>query len=361
MIYYKGLDSLRALAVIAVLIGHWYLPINWGPTTDGHFWIRGLIPGAGFGVHLFFVLSGFLITNILLEARFNSNNSNLVIMKNFIARRTLRIFPIYYLTLIILYFGGYPFESDTLAYIAFYISNFKIYFIKDFFNWSHTWSLSVEEQFYLFWPWLILFVGVNKLKKLFIFTIISGFVFGLYFILYKQNWAGQFLTPTCMQAFAVGGLYAYLKRNNQLSRYKRPFQFAFIFSLIVFYQWSFHQEYEHKYNYFILLINSTISIGLIHLTINNTSKLWDKYFFKNNFINKIGRISYGIYLYHYAMDFLWNILVSLFFNKDSEISVFLLEWTNAYYFKLILLYFISLWSYKYIEKPIMTLKKHFNY
>lgn len=361
MTYHKSLDSIRALAVIVVIIGHWFVPFEAAFQPDIKFWISGLIPQAGFGVHLFFVLSGFLITTILLNARQNSDKSKLQTIKAFIIRRVLRIFPIYYLSILILLIAGFEFAEGTLSYIALYISNIKIYQLMDFYKWSHTWSLAVEEQFYLIWPWVILFIPKRRLKITFLLCIAIGLASTYYTMVVLANWAGIFLVTSCIQAFAIGGFYAHLRLENKLEQYKSFFSFAFVVSLIVFYQFSFHQHYKEANDYLILLIDSVVSIGLIHLALNNKSEAWRKYFFEQPFINKIGKISYGIYLYHQAMGFLWESIILLFTDANSKAGIFLLDWENAYYFKLVLLYFISLWSYKYIEMPFLRLKSKFNY
>lgn len=360
MTYYKSLDSLRAFAVISVLIGHWFIPFDFAFKDPFSFWFKGLVPQSGFGVNLFFVLSGFLITNILLEARSNGNN-RMEILKSFMIRRILRIFPIYYISILLLYIFGFPFKEGTLSYILLYISNIKIYLDQSFFKWGHTWSLSVEEQFYLFWPWVMLFVPKTKIKLALIISILVGLFVSVYTMKIQNNWAGQFLMPSCMQAFAIGGLYAYLKRENALQQYRNLFKFAFVASLIIYYQWAFNPAYQKEYNYLVILVFSIISIGLIHLALTNKSQLWNKYFFENKFINKIGKISYGIYLYHLAMEFVWNSLVLLFLEENSEAGKFLLNWKNSYYIKLVLVYFISLGSYNYIEKYFLSLKSRFTY
>jgi peptidoglycan/LPS O-acetylase OafA/YrhL len=73
MKYIKGLDTLRAFAAIAVILGHWGHAVNLGST--GEWLFRGLFPSATFGVHLFFTLSGFLITSILLDAKEDGGNA----------------------------------------------------------------------------------------------------------------------------------------------------------------------------------------------------------------------------------------------------------------------------------------------
>ena len=132
MKHIKGLDSLRAFAVIFVIIAHWWIPMDIEPNKNIVYWVKGLIPGGSFGVDMFFVLSSFLITSILLDAVKNNNESKLKIIKNFIIRRALRIFPIYYLTLIILMFIKYPFIQDNLSCFLLYISNMQVYETKLF-------------------------------------------------------------------------------------------------------------------------------------------------------------------------------------------------------------------------------------
>src|SRR5689334_13533013 len=119
MKYVKGLDTLRAFAVIFVLLGHWGLPVTLGSVGENIF--KGLIPNAAFGVNLFFVLSGFLITTILLNAA-NSEESRFVTLRNFIVRRTLRIFPIYYLAIFTLAIIGDPFIRQYLWWFLTYTS-----------------------------------------------------------------------------------------------------------------------------------------------------------------------------------------------------------------------------------------------
>ena len=149
--YYPKLNSLRAIAIILVLIEHFAYAIG------SHF-------SAGYyGVDLFFVLSGFLITNILLKKNDNTNFKNWV---NFIGRRALRIFPIYYLTILLLLILDYQPLKKELLYVATYTYNYAWeYFELPLSNISHFWSLAVEEQFYLVWPIIVL--SFLKFKRVF--------------------------------------------------------------------------------------------------------------------------------------------------------------------------------------------------
>eukprot|EP01136_Pigoraptor_vietnamica_P044419 Opistho-1_new@21151 len=154
--YYEGLDVLRAFAVCFVIIAHW------GPSKFRSeiltFIFQKIIPDGLFGVDLFFVLSGFLITSILLNAKDNANGNRMTIIKSFYIRRALRIFPIYYLLIAIVYLLNDQSVKDHLIYYLSYTSNFLTFKLRDWGSISHTWSLAVEEQFYLIWPWIIIFI-----------------------------------------------------------------------------------------------------------------------------------------------------------------------------------------------------------
>ncbi len=150
------LDTLRAFAVTAVLIRHFWPELQ-----------PGLDLGAR-GVHLFFVLSGFLITGILLRSRAlveDSGRGTGLAIRRFYIRRFLRIFPIYYLVLAVTWALGFPDVRSGIVWHLAYGSNI-LFAIEN--QWppttAHLWSLSVEEQFYLIWPLLMLLVPRRHLR-----------------------------------------------------------------------------------------------------------------------------------------------------------------------------------------------------
>jgi peptidoglycan/LPS O-acetylase OafA/YrhL len=155
--YMIQLDTLRTLAVAGVALQHWVperfqLGLPWGV-----------------GVILFFVISGFLITGILLDCRWPAlveNPQKALSLRQFYIRRFLRIFPLYYTVLLILFiFNAIP-VRETIFWHLCYGTNF--YFLNRGWQGSigHFWSLSVEEQFYVVWPFLILFVPRKRLLPL---------------------------------------------------------------------------------------------------------------------------------------------------------------------------------------------------
>ena len=140
-IYFKQLDGLRCIAVMSVLICHW---------VRYHFVM--LIPFGSMGVNLFFVISGFLITRILLISKDeNGDRSMASPMKKFYIRRTLRIFPIYYLTIFFLFLVNFPAIRENVAWLLTYTFNIKLSFqgvweMDKMHHLLHLWSLSVEEH-----------------------------------------------------------------------------------------------------------------------------------------------------------------------------------------------------------------------
>lgn len=158
--YAPHLDGLRAVSVGAVAWSHW-LPE----------WQSGLPFGAG--VHLFFVLSGFLITRILLGLRAAPDRGSAV--GRFYLRRALRLFPAFYVVLALAWAADVPLARTTWPWHAAYLSNGYIAWQGVWQgHFSHLWSLAVEEQFYLLWPWAVVWLPARRLPWLFAATVLLG-------------------------------------------------------------------------------------------------------------------------------------------------------------------------------------------
>ena len=158
--YAPHLDGLRAVSVAAVAWSHW-LPG----------WQFGLPFGAG--VHLFFVLSGFLITRILLGLRRAPDRPSAV--GRFYLRRALRLFPGFYVVLAVAWAADVPLAATTWPWHAAYLSNAYTAWQGVWQgHFSHFWSLAVEEQFYLLWPWAVVWLPARRLPWLFAATVLLG-------------------------------------------------------------------------------------------------------------------------------------------------------------------------------------------
>lgn len=201
-----SLDGLRAIAVLLVLWVHVPLTTPGYPLwlAEARFWIR---PG-DFGVELFFALSGFLITRILIAEREAGQP-----VRWFLLRRLLRIFPIYYLLLLILAFQR---PGSEIAWCAAYLGNFADVFAKPTMPnpLGHSWSLCVEEHFYLLWPLVVAWgppkLGPRVLKWLVIPVAVLGALAVCYAVEFKTaELAVNRLSPFRFLTLAAGALVAY--------------------------------------------------------------------------------------------------------------------------------------------------------
>lgn len=201
--YRPQLDGLRAIAVAAVVWSHWERPYQFG------------LP-FGIGVHLFYVLSGFLITGILLRLRDLEDKSTA--LRAFYARRALRIFPAFYATLLLAWFIGSSTADEILRWHATYLTNVLVV-VKN--QWpgalSHFWSLAVEEQFYLLWPWLIVFAPRRRLVPAMIAAIVFAPVwrFALALAGYRETLQGVMMFGS-LDSLGVGALVATVHINPSL-------------------------------------------------------------------------------------------------------------------------------------------------
>lgn len=152
--YRPQLDALRCFAVLGVLITHYVQP-------DPFPWIFRYVDLGFLGVRLFFVLSGFLITRILLDygdMATQRSHGRLGLIRQFYARRFLRIFPVYYLIILIAIGVNLPPAREVWPWLVTYTSNFyQAIQQQDVGYFGHFWTLAVEEQFYFVWPGLVLF------------------------------------------------------------------------------------------------------------------------------------------------------------------------------------------------------------
>jgi peptidoglycan/LPS O-acetylase OafA/YrhL len=205
------LDGVRAIAVLMVFVSHW---VPWRH--------QGGFPWNNFGVDLFFVLSGFLITGILLEGRRyveEEGQGRLLTLRQFYLRRALRIFPLYYAFLLAYAFSAASPVDELTPWLWTYTLNLFRVFIDN--NWeapiSHLWSLSVEEQFYLVWPWVILLVPQRLLLPALFCAVAVGPVAKIILAMHDlPERAIRFFTLSRLDTLALGGLLAYAVHRHGL-------------------------------------------------------------------------------------------------------------------------------------------------
>ena len=353
--YMVQLDALRAIAVLGVLVHH-FLPqqnftnskLHWGPH----------------GVRLFFVLSGFLITGILLHCRdlaeFNWQNKWFTV-KRFYARRFLRLLPVYGLAIFITAIVAFNSIEQSLPWHLTYTSN--IYF--SFYPWDeltpHFWSLSVEEQFYIAWPFFILWLPKRFLFKAIVSTIIIGlllkwlmFVFG-----FADGTREYILTFTCFDSLGLGALLAMFK-YEQLSDPKAGkvfIQSCFWIGLPLFIALNFF-ALPDPYSWVSPLLGTTAAsmffLWLIDRASNGFSGVVGSVLEFQPLLY-LGKISYGIYVYHLLTRHVFLKVLNHF-----NLSYPGLGWRSCMLFSLITI-LVATVSWHLIEKPINSLKQNFSY
>ena len=203
-----SLYFLRFYLSCVVIFLHWH-----GVLTENSFFKNIVRPfsDSGLALDVFFVLSGYFITSDLMLSK--KNESVNLTFKNKIAifyiKRIFRIFPVYFLLLAILFTLNWPEIRPNIFYYVFFNANYLIYKNAIWNNLSHIWSLSIEEQFYLIWPFIILLVPFKKLlPTLIVLTTISV---SYYFYSLHLNYWLSILLPSCFFALCVGGILAIIK------------------------------------------------------------------------------------------------------------------------------------------------------
>jgi peptidoglycan/LPS O-acetylase OafA/YrhL len=349
--YFSQLDSLRAIAVLMVIISHWF--------SKEHFLNRYTSNGV-IGVTLFFVLSGFLITGILLRSKQKVEEGSSIrkAFKVFYMRRSLRIFPVYYLLLFVLLVLNLASVSDSFWWHFFYASNFY-FWIKDAFagSLSHLWSLAVEEQFYLVWPAIILLVPRRFLTSVLLAGVLIGVLFR-FVIVTDVSEMGRLLMPGSLDSFCIGGLLAY-GRNEMTPWYKyyQSNQRCFIllaFVLIITVHLPAFRMLSAAQSSAIYLLLISIAFGILFNRVSyNIETPVLKQILNNKGLLYFGKISYGIYLFH---NFIPNFNGLSFSGMPSFFSIYLTQ-----LLRLVVLLVLSTLSWFLIEKPFLSLKYRFEF
>jgi peptidoglycan/LPS O-acetylase OafA/YrhL len=376
-VHFPGLNALRFLAALSVIIGHVELiksiycihnflkVIPFFDNTSGHL-----------GVILFFVFSGFLITYLLLTEKGIYGKVNI---KKFYMRRILRIWPLYFLVLLLVFlliplilkdpssnafFTSKNIICSLLLYV-FFLPNLALQLGIWVPFGTHLWSIGVEEQFYLTWPFLInffrkkillililIFVGVTLLPH-FIDFITNHFTFRTgVLVLLKQF--SKFFIVAKFNSMAMGGIMAWLfysKKESVLkiinNRVIEVFIFVITFSLwILGFMPAYFGDEFYSILFSIIILNiSTIPKPLISL--------------ENRFFEYLGKISYGLYMYH------WLSIVIVLYILRNFLPLLELP-KNAIYYNLLmypmaiaLTIGLSAFSFEIYEKWFMNLKKQY--
>jgi peptidoglycan/LPS O-acetylase OafA/YrhL len=359
-IYFRNLNGLRFIAALLVVICHIELNKKYFNLPNS----RELLKQLGvLGVDLFFVLSGFLITFLLLKEKQKFSTIN---FKNFYFRRILRIWPLYYFIVLLSIFVlpeisildipnnnlDFDSSSELLKVLLLFILLLPnaLLCIKAIPFAAQSWSIGTEEQFYLIWPWIV--DRLTNLKKWFFF-IFSGYLILYYlisfsfldeikYITFFRSYYGLFK----VDVLSVGAFSAVLlfDKDKFLSKICTIPVFIFCCLAILF-------LYTFSNIFVIERIVYSILFAIIILNLVNNSQLEN--LLENKVLNYLGQISYGIYMYHQIV-IVFLINTHIVFIKGS-LNNYLI-----YPLSMILTIVLSHLSYQLLEKYFLRIKLRFS-
>lgn len=365
-VYIPQFDVIRFFAAFMIVIYHSYIAWKgWfsipGILTNGDyhtfssygFRIDQFIRNLPVGVDIFFFISGYLLTYLLLIEKEKFGRINI---PKFYIRRGLRIWPLYFFLIglapfLILWLGEkQPMYWPNLLFI----NNFQTIWTNTWdYPFSHFWSICIEEHFYLFWPLVVAFVPSKKLLQAIAMLIAFSWGYKLYtYFFLPANWYHLYLhTFSRMDIILMGGLLAALYL-------KKPFEFrlngilvSFLYLLlIILMAFDDLSNYENLYNGVLRKPVYMLLMGLLMMDfLFNPDR--GRQILKFKPLLYLGKVSYGIYMYG-------NILVLIVIKK----VLYTFQISNIYlYFSLIaaLSLIIPVISYELLEKPFLKLKRKF--
>jgi peptidoglycan/LPS O-acetylase OafA/YrhL len=360
-IYFRNLDILRFVAAYMIVILHCFFgwKVKFGlpaflselsPATKDR--LELVMHNLSFGVDVFFLISGFLITYLLLSEK--EKNGKVDVIKFYI-RRAFRIWPLYFFMLLlapILTF--YLFEqSPTYSYHFLFAGNFDLISngTKSIAT-NHLWSICIEEHFYLFCPLLIGFIPMKKLPQALLFIVLITIVFRAFFLSSTADYGMAYYVHTLsrIDTLALGGYFGYLFYHKKI-QFNNPLPVRLIvysFFLLLFFNvnyvdsGSFIHDAVKKY---LFVLPAAYWIG---------NFLFNPYAIfamrKPNFLLHFGKVSYGIYMFNPVLIFL---IITLFAK---------LGWQNYFLFLAMVhvaLAISTFLSYRFFELPFLALKEKY--
>lgn len=344
-----SLDGIRAISCLFVILGHFsYLYVEYFTNLFGPLLGPAITYSIGnqyTGVTFFFVLSGFLITNILIE---EIKKESSVSYKNFFLKRLFRIFPAYYFYFILifcfLYYSKITSYSnqDLIAAITYtynYFSDMNPWFM------GHFWSLAVEEQFYLIWPLLFIFTYKRYgIKVPFLIIVASPLIrIATYFLFEEMRGRISIMTHTRFDCLLFGCALAYCYQNNMFDRFNllvTKFKLHIISAFhILFFSRLLQMKFQGKYVMTLGYSFDAFAMCILIIYLVKNKNVVTKVFNLPILVH-IGSLSYSLYLWH--IPFAWSELGSKYLIP-----------------RIIAIYLCALFSYLLIETPFMKLRKRF--
>lgn len=367
---FPALDGIRALAVTLVFADHF----GGGSHGGGILRFINLVRQRGWvGVDLFFVLSGFLITGILYDTRADSHY-----FKRFFARRSVRIFPVFYLAVALLllltpvfHYQWHWLQLTFLIYMGNFFgnANFALYDLVSPTHPAatvaigHFWSLCVEEQFYLLWPIAVFFIrdriylirtatGISLLALALRLAMLARFSTTL-----SETWIIRTL-PFRMDALLIGAILALVLRGPAADRWQRSGRWIFLAATAaIFAIFTLSPAYDSPWLLSVgLTCTALASAGLIASTLRSGSPAFQLFYFRP--LRILGKYSYGFYIYHLLFRLAWIHLLTVAGARLHSIApAGIVELTTAF----VTTFLVAKFSYDLFEVKFLRLKRRFEY
>lgn len=368
--FIPALDGLRGIAILLVLIHHFTL---YRPTRGVDHWIAAVPVGGWSGVDLFFVLSGFLITGILIDSRDSTHY-----FRSFYMRRALRIFPLYYLVLFValvllpqlptlhrVIVG--PYENPPAWPYWTYLTNFSVAQRDMLHGWIDvTWSLAIEEQFYIVWAVVVFVCPVRWLGALCGAILVIEPIARTIALangvpplsIYMQTWFR-------LDGLAMGALVAWMLRQGWLERLSRGANAVFAIGLsgLVLIVYDAHDAWwwtPRMQQIGFSLVAITGAAMVIAAVCKPKESLWNRAL-SAGWLRALGKYSYCLYLTHLPV---MRLMRAYAFDPFEYEALAIAPWIGQllFYVAATVPSFALAWiSWRIFEAPILRLKEKFPY
>ena len=350
--HFHTFDALRFFSFLLVFFHH--IP------SPGSTFLSFFTKSGGVGVSFFFVLSGFLITYILLHEKISNRK---VSLKKFFMRRILRIWPLFYAMILFAFLTPYILDLLNISYSSegykpnwlmsmFFLENYKMMLTGSFPDTSPLrvmWSLCIEEHFYIIWGIAFSFIPLKKVPLLILicllFANISRMVYGYWGIPFLDLFSN-------IDYFALGAIPAYilLFKSEVLEKIgeiplKIKYMLAFATIVLIFGIPNLRMDWL---SYYTPIIYGVFFSGIILFTLPSLNYICIK---DNSLVSKLGIFTYGLYLFH-------TIVINLLLHT-KQMFPFGFNWLTMLLLSLIITILISIASYYLFEKQFLKLKKYF--
>jgi peptidoglycan/LPS O-acetylase OafA/YrhL len=372
-VYLPNLNTLRAIAAIMVVVSHIEL-------RKGIVGLKGLstiMNWGGIGVSLFFVLSGFLITYLLLLEK---NTITSINVKDFYLRRIFRIWPLYFLIISFVYLlipyilpeyyisESSRFSIKSILYNVFFLTNFSLVLKLTPLIISTIWSIGIEEQFYIIWPWVMRLKEKSYIKLILFFILIipMGKIFLIFINKIFHNHFIEILskvvTTTRFDCMAIGAFFGVLAFSKQIKIGKIDINYNMfcskkiqIISYLLLFSIFLISHFTTLANPFFnfALYPTLFAICILNLSTNPKTIIN----LENKITNYIGLISYSIYLNHMIVLYL---LFPVLKPLISHYSV-IVQGVIIYPITLVIVFLVSHITYNFYEKQFLKLKHKFSH